>query len=176
LIDPDLGAAMIERIVTGGQSGADQGAWRAARAAGIATGGWMPKGFATEEGPRPEFARLFGAREHESTEPADRTVANVETADGTLVFAADCPGPGTALTIEACRRAVRPFLIAPVDPAAVGPSPEEAAAWVVAHAIRTLNVAGERESTAPGIGARVEAYLADLLRRIQAGGATLSAS
>ncbi len=35
---------MIERILTGGQTGADQAALRAARAAGIATGGWAPKG------------------------------------------------------------------------------------------------------------------------------------
>jgi len=31
--------AMLERVVSGGQTGADQGGWRAARVAGIATGG-----------------------------------------------------------------------------------------------------------------------------------------
>jgi hypothetical protein len=42
---------------------ADQVAWRAARAAGIPTAGAMPKGFKTEDGPRPEFATEFGAHE-----------------------------------------------------------------------------------------------------------------
>ena len=35
---------MIERIVTAGQVGDDQGALRAARVAGIAPGGFAPKG------------------------------------------------------------------------------------------------------------------------------------
>jgi len=46
---------MLERIITGGQIGADQGALRAARAAGIATGGWAPAGWETEAGPAPEL-------------------------------------------------------------------------------------------------------------------------
>jgi hypothetical protein len=39
---------MLERIITGGQTGADQAGWRAARAAGIPTGEWMTRGFFTE--------------------------------------------------------------------------------------------------------------------------------
>ena len=41
-------------IVSGGQTGADQAAWRAARTAGIATAGFMPLGYLTEDGPRPD--------------------------------------------------------------------------------------------------------------------------
>lgn len=48
-------------IITGGQTGADQAAWRAAKACGLPTGGYMPKGYLTEDGPRPEFATEFGA-------------------------------------------------------------------------------------------------------------------
>ena len=47
---------MLERVISGGQTGADQAGWRAARAFGIPTGGAMPKGFLTEDGPCPEFA------------------------------------------------------------------------------------------------------------------------
>ena len=53
--------AMLEKIISGGQSGADQAGWRVARAFGIPTGGAMPLGFLTEEGSRPEFAELYGA-------------------------------------------------------------------------------------------------------------------
>jgi hypothetical protein len=35
---------MLERIISGGQSGVDQAGWRAARALGLAAGGWMPLG------------------------------------------------------------------------------------------------------------------------------------
>ena len=44
---------MIEKVITGCQAGADQGALRAAHAAGIATGGFSPKRWATEVGPPP---------------------------------------------------------------------------------------------------------------------------
>src|SRR5947209_16647845 len=114
---------MLDRIVTGGQTGADQAAWRAARDAGIATGGWMPRGSLTEEGPRPDLAALFGAREHESEEPEGRTLANVRDSDGTLVFVGDRPGPGTLLTIAACRAAGAPLLIVPLAHASGACSP-----------------------------------------------------
>ncbi|MBR1837729.1 MAG: molybdenum cofactor carrier, partial [Kiritimatiellae bacterium] len=35
---------MLERIVSGGQTGVDRGALDGAIAAGIAIGGWIPKG------------------------------------------------------------------------------------------------------------------------------------
>jgi hypothetical protein len=38
------GRAVIARIITGGQTGADQATRHVARAAGIATGGWVPQG------------------------------------------------------------------------------------------------------------------------------------
>jgi Circularly permutated YpsA SLOG family len=33
---------MLDKVISGGQTGAAQAGWRAARAVGIATGGWMP--------------------------------------------------------------------------------------------------------------------------------------
>jgi Circularly permutated YpsA SLOG family len=42
---------MFERVITGGQTGADQGGLRAARACGVPTAGWAPRGWLTEAGP-----------------------------------------------------------------------------------------------------------------------------
>jgi hypothetical protein len=47
---------MIERVISGGQTGADQGGLRAAQACGIPTGGWAPRGWLTEAGPAPWLA------------------------------------------------------------------------------------------------------------------------
>ncbi len=47
---------MIERVITGGQTGADQRGPRAARPGGIPTGGWAPRGWLTEAGPAPSLA------------------------------------------------------------------------------------------------------------------------
>jgi hypothetical protein len=77
---------MLERVITGGQTGTDQAGWRAAKAAGIPTGGWMPKGFLTEAGPSPEFAAEFGAVEMPTASYPERTRANIKAEDGTVWF------------------------------------------------------------------------------------------
>ncbi|WP_390625414.1 YpsA SLOG family protein [Paludisphaera soli] len=41
--------------------------------------------------------------------------------------------------------------------------PSDVRVWLEAHQVATLNVAGNRESTNPGLGGRVEAFLARLL-------------
>ena len=45
---------MIEKIISGGQTGADQAALDAAIKLGIPHGGWMPIGRMTEDGPLPD--------------------------------------------------------------------------------------------------------------------------
>jgi Circularly permutated YpsA SLOG family len=63
------------KIVSGGQTGADQAGLRAARAAGIETGGWAPKGWDTEDGPAP-WLEDFGLIECPVTGYPARTEAN----------------------------------------------------------------------------------------------------
>jgi hypothetical protein len=45
---------VIKKIISGGQTGADQAALDAAIKLGIPHGGWIPKGRLTENGPLPE--------------------------------------------------------------------------------------------------------------------------
>jgi hypothetical protein len=45
---------MLERVISGGQTGSDQAAWRVAKACAIPTGGFMPAGFLTDDGPQPD--------------------------------------------------------------------------------------------------------------------------
>jgi hypothetical protein len=159
---------MIARVITGGQTGADQAGWRSARAAGIATGGLMPRGFLTEDGPRPDFARNFGAEEHHAADPDGRTVANVLAADATLVFATEPCGPGTRRTIATCHATGRPCRVVHLGPAGFDTTPDDVAAWIRGHPVRILNVAGDRASTAPGLGAWVEAFLGEVFRKCSA--------
>jgi hypothetical protein len=77
---------MLKKVVTGGQAGANQAAWRVAQSFGIPTGGWMPRRYLTEVGPRPEFAEMYGAREVPSPEYRERTRADVRDSDATLWF------------------------------------------------------------------------------------------
>lgn len=162
---------MIERIITGGQQGSDLAAWRAAKAVQIPTGGYMPPGFLTEQGPRPEFEPLFGARALDYGGYRERTWANIRAADAVLVFCAGTSGyrsPGTQLALRLCIELERPCRFVDLDRQ---PSmPEATADWLRADpAIRILCCGGNRESRAPGIGARVEDYLGEVFRLLREG-------
>jgi hypothetical protein len=169
---------MIALVITGGQTGADQSGWRAAKAAGISCGGWMPKGFMTEDGPRPEFAELYGASETKSSSYPARTRMNVFGSDGTLIF--DTVNAkklkdlsrGSQLTIRAAMEYGRPNLTSvvvfgkPIEPK----RPACIVDWIAEHGIRVLNIAGNRESRSPGIGAWVERYLTEVFRLLREAG------
>ena len=58
---------MLVQINSGGQTGADQAAWRVAKAFGVRSGGRMPEVFPTADGPRPEFADGYAATEDASS-------------------------------------------------------------------------------------------------------------
>jgi Circularly permutated YpsA SLOG family len=145
---------MLTKVITGGQTGADQAAWRAARAAGLETGEWMPAGFLTEDGSRPEFADLYGAAETSSASYPPRARMNVQAGDGTL-WLGNVGSLGARATLAACRKAGKPWL--EVVPGSTDPS--TVAAWVVDQGIRVLNVAGNRESSSSGIGEQAERFM-----------------
>jgi hypothetical protein len=154
---------VLEVIITGGQTGADQAAWRAASNSGLKTSGWMRKGFLTEEGPRPEFAKLYGARELDSPEYRVRTEENVRDSDATIWFGSiDTPGART--TLSAIKILGRPQqIIKPNDLI----RPSAIASWLARNpSIRRLNVAGNRESIEPGIGDRVERFLTQMMGQL----------
>jgi len=86
----------------------------------------------------------------------------VRAADGTL-WLGDPSTPGGKATLGWCTKAGKTAVIVH-DGAPTLPS--HVARWIRDHGIRTLNVAGNRESKAPGIGDRVERFLGRLFRRL----------
>ena len=70
-------------MISGGQTAADLAGVRAAKWAGLATGGTMPKGFGTRRGPRPFDAQLSATAENDSSNYGPRTWDNVRNADDT---------------------------------------------------------------------------------------------
>lgn len=147
-------------IVSGGQTGADQAGWRAARTLGLPTGGWMPRGFATEDGLRPQFARDFGAVEVDGGY-RERTQANARDSDVTAWFG-DASSPGGIATVRACEALGRPALM--IRDGITRPS--KLVDWLIVRYVGVLNVAGNCESSSPGIGARVERFMVAVLGRL----------
>lgn len=153
---------MLDKIVSGGQTGADQAGLRAARAFGIPTGGQVPRGFMTEDGPRPEFADLYKMTEAPLGQQSTCTEQNVRDSDATLWFG-ETTTPSAQETVSACLALARPCL--PVYPSASF-SPAHVATWLTDNQVRRLNIAGNPESESPGIGVWVEQFLGQVLRQL----------
>lgn len=155
---------ILQRVISGGQTGADRAALVAAKSAGIETGGWMPKGFRAHDGDHPEFAERFGIVETTSRRYPPRTAMNVKMSDGTLRFAANWDSPGELLTLKLCRDHGKPHR----DITLGGDShPGDVAAWIIENNIRILNVAGNAEQNAPGIYEFVVEFLEVVFRDLQ---------
>jgi len=153
---------MLEKIISGGESGADQAAWRAARGFGVAVGGSVRKGFLTNDGLRPEFAAEFAAAELPTDSEPARIEQNVHDSDATVWFGQTTTSAAHA-TVTACLTLGKPYM--PVYPGASF-EPSHVATWILENQVKTLNVAGNREHEEPGIGDRVERFLGEILKAL----------
>jgi len=156
----------LYRVISGFQTGVDQAAIRAALRCGLVVGGTMPKGYRTESpdgtgwGERhPEFAALYNAVEHDSSDYPPRTHQNVKDSFGTLWVGAN-DGPGYACTMRYCKiEEVVPIIAVPGET-----TPRMIAKQIVDRCLWVLNVAGPRESKTPGIGKVAETFLHRVFR------------
>jgi hypothetical protein len=149
---------MITKIISGGQTGADQGGLIAALACGIETGGWACFGWKTESGSSPWLGRDYGLRQWPEGDYPDRTRANVAYSDGTLWFGKP-ESNGFYCTYNASKKYTRPFLIAGTI--------EGVYNWIKQNKIETLNIAGNRESHNHGICKQTEQFLRELFEYIK---------
>ena len=149
--------SVVERVISGGQTGVDRAALDVALELGIPCGGWCPRGRRAEDGRIPE---RYPLRETLSAGYAQRTEWNVRDADGTLVLHRGALRGGTALTVALARRLGKPCLTADL---AAGVDLAAVLDWLAAQQVAILNVAGPRESHAPGIGGEARALLRRLL-------------
>ncbi|UCE85389.1 MAG: putative molybdenum carrier protein [Deltaproteobacteria bacterium] len=154
---PSVGKHPVACIVSGGQTGVDRAALDVALELGVRCAGFCPRGRWAEDGP---IDARYPLRETASAEPAERTRRNAQDTDATLVLCRGAPAGGTAVAIEAAEAAGHPVLILDLGRA---PEADAAGAWLRTRGVRTLNVAGPRESEAPGIYHEARAFLRSLL-------------
>lgn len=149
---------MITKVISGGQTGADQGGLIAARQLWIETGGWAPKGWRTEAGPAPWLAD-YGLTQSIYATYSRRTRDNVMDSDGTVVFGKR--SIGSEMTMQYCLKMSKPVWWVQEGKLRRTMDDEVVALvnWVETNNIRILNVAGNRESVLPGIGALVKEFM-----------------
>jgi hypothetical protein len=135
---------MLLKIITGTAPGAEQAARRAAESFGV------PVVVVTREG-------------GEALPPHDDgplTEGGARQPDATLWFGRTTT-PAAWAAIASCQRLARPCL--PVYPEAAF-EPGHVVDWLRENVVKILEVAGNHESDEPGIGERVERFLAEVLK------------
>lgn len=147
---------LVRRVVSGGQTGVDRAGLDAAIALGLDHGGWCPQGRLAEDGTVPSCYELS---ETDSADYRVRTEKNVIDSDGTLILYDGRLQGGTLLTQRLCRKHCKPHRLVQLERSTVG----EVREWLSGSALAVLNVAGPRESSSPGIGARALAFLLRVL-------------
>lgn len=150
----------LTSIISGGQTGADRGGLDAAIHLGLIFGGACPEGRRAEDGAIPEKYNTLTALPGSSYEP--RTRKNVRDADATIIFnLGKSISGGSHLTRKCAETEGRPCLVVRICRIETGYEEfvEPVAQWLMAVNPAVLNVAGNRESIAPG----VQEYVAKLL-------------
>ena len=141
----------------------DRAALDAAIELGLDYGGSIPRGRKAEDGPVDgKYGKLteLGAAGYRA-----RTQRNVTDSDATLIIAKGRIQGGTALTARLASARAKPRLIVDLKEKDEARALSEATAWLDLVRPRTLNIAGPRESEAPGIYEAARALLRLLLSK-----------
>ena len=137
------------KIISGGQTGADQAALDVAIELGLDYGGSIPKGRLTEDGPLDQ--KYNKMTELDSRSYRVRTEKNIIDSDGTLIFTIGNPKDGTALTEKYALKHGKPCYVADFDEDEVSDLVHFVRRWINNPKINVLNVAGPRASEFPEI-------------------------
>jgi hypothetical protein len=154
--------ALIAKVVSGGETGADRAGVDFAISHDLAYGGWVPHGGWAEDLREPPG--LLALYDHfvptQSADPGVRTTLNVRDSTATVVFTPRiATSPGVTQTLQMANVLKRPFIV-------IDPSSDDADALLSEFFERldwaaTLNIAGPRESEVPSLYRSVT----DLLNR-----------
>jgi hypothetical protein len=142
-------AIVLEKIISGGQTGPDRAALDFALAHGLPHGGWCPRGRWAEDGP---VHSRYLLTETPEADPKQRTEWNVRDSDGTVIFSiAPLLTGGSQLTAKLAQAYRKPWLHVARERDGP-PGAAQLARFLHEHKIRVLNVAGPRRSGEPAAG------------------------
>jgi len=153
---------MIEKIISGGQTGVDQGALDAALDIKVDCGGWCPKGRKSEMG---IIQAKYPLVEDSSSAYPSRTRKNILDSDGTLIISSSSILiGGSKLTKRIAQEIGKPIYVTNIDfiISDVHRVCADVANWIMQNSIKVLNVAGSRESNRPGIQKTVRDFVIQL--------------
>jgi len=152
---------MLEKIISGGQTGADIAGLIAAKECGYVTGGTAPKHYKTEDGTNLDLKKIYNLIDIGSYK--SRTIKNICDSDGTLAFIVHNGIGGTSKTVGYCIHkrwtdshgncddGFKPVLIInqyDMKENKINETVHKIINWIRKNKIKVLNIAGHRKSTA----------------------------
>jgi len=141
-------SVVLQKIISGGQTGTDRAALDWAIAGGIPHGGWCPQGRLAEDGAIPT---RYSLTETPSPDYVQRTEWNVRDSDGTVVFSvAAMLAGGSERTVEFAEQHGKPCIHLSQERDG-GRAAALLREFLGRHEIKILNVAGPRQSQEPGV-------------------------
>jgi len=135
---------MIQKIISGAQTGADRAGIDAAIELGIDYGGWVPKGRKAEDGIVPK--KYTNLQEMTRGRYPKRTEQNVIDSDGTLIITHGKLTGGSKLTQKVAKKHDRPCIHINLNETLLFMASSEINSWIIENGIEVLNVAGSRAS------------------------------
>jgi Circularly permutated YpsA SLOG family len=149
---PNVLGALIAKVVSGGETGADRAAVDFAISHDLAYGGWVPRGGWAEDLRDPPG--LLALYDHfvptQSADPGVRTTLNVRDSTATVVFTPPiASSPGVTQTLQMANVLKRPFVV--IDPSSDDADQSLHEFFERLEPEATLNVAGPRESEVPSL-------------------------
>jgi len=154
----------LKKVISGGQSGADQAGLCIAKEFGFETGGWAPKNWITSEGKKQGLLQtVYCLKEHKGGY-AKRTWANVKDSDATIRLAYNFDSPGERCTLNAIKQYKKPY----IDIYLNNPlPPSNVVTWIAVQNIKVLNIAGNTQPKhGPNIFREVSIYLRKVFKNI----------
>lgn len=151
----------INKIISGGQAGADRAGLDVAIVLEIPHAGWCPADREAEDGRIPD---CYNLNETDSSNHNVRTEMNVRDSNGTIVFSFGKPVGGSELTIRLAEKHKKPCLHIDLESVKTADCVKRIRGWLKEHKVKVLNIAGSRESRNPGIYKKVKDVLIEALK------------
>lgn len=151
---------MLQKIISGGQTGADRAALDAALILNFPCGGFCPKDRQAEDGPiDPKYPleEIDGGYRQ-------RTWQNVIHSDGTVIFFETEATGGTLLTSKYCQTHRKPQLLIDTLSTSVETASSAVEDFLKENNISDLNVAGPRASEHPNMYAFVHEAIRQVIQ------------
>ena len=139
----------LEKVISGGQTGADQAGLEAAHVYGIPTGGYAPPNFKTCVGFKKDYLEGYGLVECITGGYRKRTGLNVEHSSGTVRLASNFFSPGEILTKKFIDQFQKPYFDISIAGDSIKLNATHAANlvdWIITNKITVLNVAGNKDA------------------------------